>query len=264
MVSMIIVDDEHIILESLMTLIDWKSIGVDVIGSADNGEAAVDMVIKLKPDIILSDISMPYATGLEMLETIRRNNIKSEVIFITAYGKFEYAREAIRHGAFDYILKPIDEKLLLAAVSRCAARIRCGPGGQETADKMQADESISSNINNERIHSSVRLVRQCIRIIHEQYSTDISLSSVAQQLYISSNYLSKIFSAETGKSFSRYLLEYRIGIAKKLLCQTNDKVYEIAYHVGYPDVVHFTKVFKQVAGVSPNRFRNQESPVFNE
>jgi two-component system response regulator YesN len=106
---MLIVDDEYIILDSLKTLMNWESIGVEVTGTADNGAAAIDMAIKMQPDIILSDISMPYISGLEMLETLRRNKINTEVIFITAYGKFEYAQEAIRYGAFDYILKPIDE-----------------------------------------------------------------------------------------------------------------------------------------------------------
>ena len=98
---------------------------------ADNGTATIDLATKQKPDIILSDISMPYISGLEMLETLRKNNINTEIIFITAYGKFEYAQEAIRYGAFDYILKPIDEKLLLSTVSRCAAKIRSEESGEE-------------------------------------------------------------------------------------------------------------------------------------
>ena len=110
----------------------------------------------------------------------------------------------------------------------------------------------------DQIHSSIRLVRQCIRIIHKNYKADISLSGAAKQLYISPNYLSKIFSAEMGKSFSRYLLEHRINISMKLLRETNDKVYEIACQVGYPDAVHFAKIFKQVTGQSPNRYRNQK------
>jgi two-component system response regulator YesN len=116
---------------------------------------------------------------------------------------------------------------------------------------------IHRGIDKDQIHSSMRLVRQCIRIIHEQYGKDISLPDAAKQLYISSNYLSKIFSAEMGKSFSRYLLEYRINMAKKLLRESNDKVYEIAERVGYADVVHFSKIFKQATGHSPNRYRNQ-------
>jgi YesN/AraC family two-component response regulator len=114
------------------------------------------------------------------------------------------------------------------------------------------------SVNKEQVHSSVRLVRQCIRLIHDQYGEDISLSSTAKQLFISPNYLSRIFSAEIGKTFSRYLLEYRITIAKKLLKESNDKVYEISYRVGYDDIVHFSKIFKQTTGLSPNQYRNQK------
>jgi two-component system response regulator YesN len=117
---------------------------------------------------------------------------------------------------------------------------------------------LHESVNQDQIHSSVRLVRQCIRIIHENYGQDISLPNAAKKLYISPNYLSKIFSAEMGKSFSRYLLEYRVTAAKKLLRENNDKVYEIAEKVGYDDVVHFSKIFKQVTGLSPNQYRNQK------
>ena len=103
----------------------------------------------------------------------------------------------------------------------------------------------------------MRLVRQTVRFIHEHYGESISLPDVAGKLYISPNYLSKIFSAEMKKTFSHYLLEYRIAMAKKLLRETYDKVYEIAERVGYTDVVHFSKVFKQLTGLSPNQYRNQ-------
>jgi AraC-like DNA-binding protein len=103
-----------------------------------------------------------------------------------------------------------------------------------------------------------RFVRLTLKFIHEHYGEDIFLHQAAEQLYISPNYLSRIFSAEMGESFSRYLLNYRIEHGKKLLRETYDKVYEIAEKVGYTDVVHFSKVFKQVTGISPNQYRNGE------
>jgi AraC-like DNA-binding protein len=116
------------------------------------------------------------------------------------------------------------------------------------------------NIAEDEIQSSRRLVRQSVRYIHEHYGEEIALPDVANRMLISPNYLSKIFSVEMGKPFSRYLLEYRIEQAKKLLREDFVKVYEVAAKVGYADVVHFSKVFKQITGMSPNKYRNRRSP----
>jgi len=374
MLKMIIVDDEHLILEGLQKLIDWTSVGVEVVGIADNGAAAVDLTLKQQPDIILSDISMPFFSGLQMLETLRKNAVTAEVIFISAYSKFEYAKEALIYGAFDYISKPINEQLLLETVARCAEKIRkmksirprsdewiqnIQTGNSQYYDQMMryspdetdtfesvrhallkavksadttatatellrffsiiyheddildadtvklhcielldfilrelaeyklqdsldtpqkalnAKKSITLGANLDDVfritlgfidnitlygkeilaHGSKRLVRLAVGYIHEHYKNDVSLSQTAEALYISAAYLSKIFSAEMGEPFSHYLLKYRIAMAKKLLRGTHLKIYEIVAEVGYNDVAHFSKSFKQITGITPIRYR---------
>lgn len=380
MLKMIIVDDEFIILESLKNLIDWQSSEIEIIGTADNGAAAIDLALRLNPDIILSDISMPAFSGLEMLETLRKKQVQVEVIFISAYSKFEYAREAIKYGAFDYVLKPIQEDLLLDTVKRCAKKIYsqreqarstspaeewtaqlngglsvyydrimdttpciCGSLTEiqakileqikstdmdgifdvlldffrliaredsifdpdtvrlhciELVDHIQRglkDYQIQDYLNNSnkmlnikkgiascatldgtfdvtknlivnfgncvneiQSHSTKRLINLAIDYIHENYYKDITLSQAAQHLYISPPYLSKIFSSEMQQTFSHYLLSYRIDIAKGLLRNTHYKIYEVAAQVGYNDIAHFSKSFKQLTGLSPNQYRNRK------
>ena len=249
LLKMIIVDDEAFILESLKTLIDWQSAGVEVVGIADNGTVAIDLTISLRPDIILSDISMPHLTGLEMLERIRKEQMQVEVIFISAHSKFEYAKEAIRHGAFDYILKPIQEENLLETVSRCVEKILAS---RESVQHLQ--EATDDQVE----HSSNYLINSALEYIRENYHKNITLSQVAQHIYITPAYLSKIFSVEMESTFSHYLLTYRINRAKALLRNTHDKVYEIALQVGYNDTAHFSKLFKQITGQTPSRYRNRE------
>lgn len=123
MITMIIIDDENIIRESLFHFVDWQSIDVKVIGIADNGSSALDLILREKPDIILSDISMPKLSGIELLKLLREKNIVAEVILISAYTDFGYAQSALRYGAYDYILKPIDENLLLETVKKCTLKI---------------------------------------------------------------------------------------------------------------------------------------------
>jgi len=247
---MIIVDDEVFILNSLETLIDWQSIGVEVVGTADNGELAIELAVERQADIILSDISMPRLSGTEMLERIRKKELLVEVIFISAHSNFNYAREAIRHGAFEYLLKPIREDVLLESVDRCAKKIR------DFREKSQSFEEAADEWTGEA-SSGKHLVNSAINYIRNNYGNNISLSEVAQHIFISPTYLSKIFSSEMQETFSQYLLSYRISRAKELLRSTHDKVYEIALQVGYNDTAHFSKLFKQYTGQTPNQYRNR-------
>ena len=99
-------------------------------------------------------------------------------------------------------------------------------------------------------------VRKAIRIIHEEYGTPLSLSGVATRLNVSPSYFSTLFKANTGYAFSDYLFRYRMSIARDLLHAGEYKVYEISAMVGYPDVVQFSKRFKQFFTLSPREMMN--------
>lgn len=117
--KVLLADDEAIILEGLKLLIDWKEEGFEIVGTASNGLQALKLIDELKPAIVISDIRMPEMTGLELLERVR-NEKKSDVsfIFLTGYDSFDYAREAIRYHALDYLLKPIRREELLTVLHR--------------------------------------------------------------------------------------------------------------------------------------------------
>jgi len=250
LLKMIIVDDEIFILNSLESLVDWQSIGVEVAGTADNGNLAIKLAVEKQADIILSDISMPHLSGIEMLEIIRKEQLLVEVIFISAHSNFDYARDAIRHGAFEYLLKPIRDDVLLESVDRCAKKIR------DFRAKSKSFEDATDEWTQEP-NSGKHLVNSAINYIRNNYDKNLSLSEVAQHIFISPAYLSKIFSSEMQETFSQYLLSYRINRAKELLRSTHDKVYEIALQVGYNDTAHFSKLFKQYTGQTPNQYRNR-------
>ncbi|MDR2888273.1 MAG: helix-turn-helix transcriptional regulator, partial [Lachnospiraceae bacterium] len=105
--------------------------------------------------------------------------------------------------------------------------------------------------------NSKKLVSLAVSYIQENYQKDISLPQIAEYLYISPAYLSRIFSAEMQKPFSQYLRNYRITIAQKLLREGRLKIYEVAAQVGYSDVAHFSKSFKQITGVTPIHYREE-------
>ena len=118
--TVLIVEDNQIALESLRRTIPWETLGLRLIGTADNGRQGFELIRSLHPDIILADIHMPEMDGLSMVERLGEELADCRVIFITAYEKIEYASRAIKLSAFDFILKPLDNEELCRSLSRAA------------------------------------------------------------------------------------------------------------------------------------------------
>ena len=114
MQKLLIVEDEWIIRKSLEK-IDWQSIGVDEIISAENGRDGIEKARVKRPQVILADINMPFVDGIEMAQEIL-TFLNAQVIFLTGYNEFDYAKAALKMRAFDYILKPVQKEVLLPQV----------------------------------------------------------------------------------------------------------------------------------------------------
>lgn len=110
--TMLIVEDHALTAQYLNKNVDWSSIGIDVIGVAANGKEALALMDKAAPDILLTDIRMPIMDGLQLIRYLNEKKIKIKPVILTAYDEFSYAREAIRCGAVDYVLKPIEDAVL--------------------------------------------------------------------------------------------------------------------------------------------------------
>lgn len=112
LLKLVIVDDEPIILKGLVETYDWESMGFVVVGTAENGESAVEIIRKVKPDLVLTDVRMKKMTGLDVIESVREFDRNVLFVVISAYRDFEYARKACEVGAFSYLLKPVEEEKL--------------------------------------------------------------------------------------------------------------------------------------------------------
>lgn len=110
MLKLMIADDERVIRETISNLIDWKLLDIELSGLCSNGLEAYDMIIDESPDIVLTDIKMPGMTGLELIKNISKSHLDTQFIILSGYGEFEYAKEAMKYGVKQYILKPCNEK----------------------------------------------------------------------------------------------------------------------------------------------------------
>lgn len=118
MITVLIVDDEPWVAYGLTQLVDWESLGYTVIGEAHNGVTALETIVKKLPKVVISDIRMPGLNGIELLEAIRERQLDIYVILISGYAEFEYAQNAVRLGAFDYLLKQVDKDKLTETLLR--------------------------------------------------------------------------------------------------------------------------------------------------
>ncbi|MDF2936079.1 MAG: hypothetical protein K0Q90_1452 [Paenibacillaceae bacterium] len=123
MIQLLLVDDEPVILKSLVHN-DWAGAGIGAVHQADNGLAAVEVLKRTEVDIVVTDIRMPGMDGLELCRYIREHYPRTRCVLLTGYGEFEYARQAIQTGISSYLLKPVRDEELLAQVGELVETIR--------------------------------------------------------------------------------------------------------------------------------------------
>ena len=123
MLKMIIADDERVIRETISQMLDWESLGIELIGVCKNGIEVYNMILDESPDIVMTDIRMPGCSGLELIDQVKRDDQSLEIVIISGYAHFEYAQQAIKYGVGDYLLKPISKTELTATLQKLAGRI---------------------------------------------------------------------------------------------------------------------------------------------
>lgn len=112
MYSVLVVDDEIRQREAVIKNVDWEQAGFSVAGDAENGIEALELIEKLEPDLILTDIKMPLMTGLELARKVREISPATKLVILSGYDDFEYAQEAFKYNVIRYLLKPILAKSL--------------------------------------------------------------------------------------------------------------------------------------------------------
>lgn len=239
--KIVIVEDEQRSRIGLRKLIVSISDEYEIIAEASNGQQGLELTKALKPDVVITDIKMPYMDGMQMIQAIRSLNIQTEFIILSAYEQFETARLAILMGVKEFLIKPITYDEVESALSRIYRGL-----------KGTADEIRSSIVNEyENIHP---LIRKSLIIIEHNYGGKMGEALIAETLGISKEYFSYLFRKNIGMTFSKFLSKYRIDMAKVLLLNEGVPRTEIPYSVGFSDPKYFSKVFREQVGESMTEF----------
>lgn len=412
MLRLMIVDDDEILRDGLVHNICWNEKNIEVVGTARNGKEAVEKIPVLEPNLILSDVQMPFMDGLELAEYVSKTYPNIKLILLTAFEIFEYAQRALRYGVTSYILKYESNDKILDEVATAAEKyVRESESRKlvqegkrqmkyelirdlcwkelnqvEIHKRMQLCEWAEDNaeygillchVSNDETektlnylnrvrkiseqikwilmeyvqevytfsdeHYTILLTKQdknlewstalnkleekiCLwekedqmgilcgtdqpaeelKDIHERYSHSketlekemllvrsenspriimygtsrhgqgqgaeiierikntidrhysdekLSLSMIAEEVFLSSNYISSLFKKQEQMTISDYIMQVRISKAKKLLSSTNYKTYEIANMVGYTNSQYFSVLFKRITGYSPTEYK---------
>lgn len=239
-----VVDDEPQIRESIMQKIPWKKYGFDQVSGAASAEEALDLLRQGPVDVMLCDIRMTGKSGLDLIETAVKDKYGTKFIILSGYNDFTYAQQALRLGAADYLLKPCAPSELISSVRKVLSSETHTPEPEE-------GELIGEDRGNCYIEAAKAY-------ISAHYQQNISLQIIAEELHLSSAYLSHLFKQETGIKIIDYLNRVRIDAACRLLEDPGIKVYEIAEQVGYENDKYFFYMFKKYKGISPQVYRNHK------
>ena len=189
--------------------------------------------------------------GIELAEKLVEKYPGIKVIFLTAYNEFEYARQAIRIGVSDYLLKPFQDGELEASIQRL---LHLHPNAP--ASNSELEEQLIPLKKKEEVAN--RYVQTAISYIEEHYpDMDFSVGKLAESMAVSEGHISRLFKAETDVSINNYLTKYRIRKAMDYLKDVQVKVYEVAEKVGYQDLAYFSNTFKKLVGRTPSDYQTK-------
>lgn len=225
MIKAVICDDEKAALNIIRHFIEAKKLPIEIVGTAENGRDAWNLIQCVKPELIFMDIHMPYMNGFEIISRLK----DSKVIIITAYDSFEYAQRALRLGACDILSKPIEFDQLEQAIERA---IGWHFTGNETVDTILA-------------------------YIYKHYQEQIELETLAELTFCTSSHIARLFKKHMGMSIISYVHKIRIEKSIVLMEEKKMAIKEAAEAVGYQNLNHFYKYFNAQMGMTPAAYLKQ-------
>ena len=236
--KLLIADDEDIIRNGVSKYIQLHTNRFDRIYEAADGKTAIELMLKYEPDLMLLDVQMPINNGIDVMREAQKAGLHPLTVILSGYEEFQYAQQALRFGAKEYLLKPVRASDILRLLNELADTY-IGKEESETVDQAQVNHFVS----------------EAQKYIEEHYSEPLTLVDVAEQVGISGGYLSMMFPQTLHMGFVDYLNQVRIEHACTYLEQNFFKNYEIAYRVGFRDEKYFSRVFKKVKGQTPREYR---------
>jgi two-component system response regulator YesN len=246
--KIMIVDDEEIIRLGIAKILNKSELSVQIVGLFANGHEAYMEMNRLQSrelDVLITDIKMPKMDGLKLIEKAKGHFPDLNVIVISGFNEFEYARQAIKFGVTDYLLKPLDKYDLFQALTQISRSL---------------DNDVSEVDLTKEEEPKHYVVDRIKLILDKEFDKTFDLDRIAERVELSPSYVSKLFRQETGLTITDYLISVRLDKAKQFLIDYPQlKNYEISSMLGYSDPVYFNKLFKKMVGFTPKEYKEKHT-----
>lgn len=245
----IVAEDEPLLLNNLIYKIHSLTPEFEVVGSAQTGIQAYELLEKHEPDLLITDIRMPAMDGLELIRKVHDSHPEVDCVILSGYSDFSYAQTAIHYNVKEYLLKPVEDEKLSHTLT-------------ELKNKYLVREDEYSRIFNQEL--TVRQPCEIAALVREyintHYREDINLKSLAASMNYSGSYITKLFCQQYDYSPQKYLIMIRMNKAQHLLRNNQGlNIRQIGEAVGYFEQCYFSRAFKKFSGVSPAEYRDKES-----
>lgn len=246
MLNILVVEDEAPIRDWIVYNISKISDDYKVLDSANNGKEGFELAKSLSPEVIISDIKMPLMDGIELTKKIKEIMPNIYVVLLSNYAEFDYAKQAISYGVFEYLIKsdirPVELKEVFSKIEEdMIAKKELIINKENESEEVNKDENKYS-----------KSITMALKYIDSNYKEPICLADISKNVFLSHEYFSRLFKEEVGENFSTYLTNYRLNKAEYLLKNSDMKVGEIALEVGYQNPSYFSKTYKKYKGISPD------------
>lgn len=246
MYSILLAEDERWVRVALRKTVEKTGLPFKVVYEATNGMEAYDWLKRHTADLIMTDIRMPIMDGIALLEEIRSLGGRHDLIVISGHDDFGYAQKALRLGAFDYMLKPVETETMKECLGRWL-----------TAKKRERPDQESPGLSSPDRSEELSPIGMITRRIESAPEANMTLSEAAALVHLNPSYFSKLFKQQTGINFTDYITTVKMNEGSRLLKKTSLRVSEIADRLGYADLAYFSNTFKKAFGVTPSEYRKQ-------
>lgn len=250
--KLVFADDEKMIRDGILSSVDFKALGFDVVGAFENGQQVLDFLSENEADVLFTDVVMDDVSGIDLAEWIYINRPEMSVVLLTGYSDFQTARRAVEYRVRHIIMKPTNPSEIRHVFLEVVGEMIMEEQKQAGNSEIRADE-IKMTGEDAMTHL-LDFVRQYIK---ENINRSISLQEISDRTHYSKGYLTKLLKQATGYSFVNYHTMLRMEEAKNLLKNSQLQVNEIAKKVGYADDHHFIRTFRKMTGMSALEYRKR-------
>lgn len=225
MIRALIVDDEPAAAGIIRYFINMSHLPIEIVGEARDGAAAMGLLERQNPALVFLDIQMPNMNGFELMQA----RPDYAYIVITAYESFQYAQQALRLGAKDILLKPVEFDALERAITRAL-------GWKFTGNA---------------------LTNSVIEYVRGHYGEKIEVNDLARRNYTTASHIARTFKRYMGTTVVTYLHQVRIENAAEMIRSTDLGIKEISERCGYDNINNFYKHFKDLLDCTPAAYREE-------